>query len=102
MAGQMEDWAVNIQPPPLALPSIAVVDGAVADNAGGRLDLISWAAMRSPLILQMSGTENDMDLVGGVLAKDNVLVVKGEPAAEGTGEVNFRWMLPGEQGDNRE
>lgn len=61
IAADAEGWTIELRPPMIALPTIAVADGAVTDAGQSSLDLVAWAATRSglPIVLVGSGEAFD-------------------------------------------
>ncbi len=92
MVRQMPDWAVYIQPPPAVLPELVVAENELTNASRQRMEWISWAALRSPVAIAMSGSEADMDVVASELAKQNLFLVK-KPTTDDPGRVKFEWVV---------
>ena len=99
MVSQMPDWAINIQPPPTSLPELVVAEGELTSASKTKMELISWAALRSPMTMSMSGAQADLDLVATEMAKQNLFFSNNKVDEESRGRVRFVWMMPesGEQ-----
>ena len=99
MVSQMPDWAINIQPPPTSLPELVVAEGELTSASKTKMELISWAALRSPMTMSMSGSQADLDVVATEMAKQNLFFSNNKVDEESRGRVRFVWMMPesGEQ-----
>lgn len=93
MVKQMPDWAINIQPPPAALPELVVAENELTNASKIRLEWISWAALRSPMSMAMSGDKDDLDIVASELAKQNLFLTRAEANERGNGRVRFNWQI---------
>ena len=96
MVKQMPDWAINIQPPPTALPELVVAENELTNASKRRLEWISWAALRSPMPMTMSGNKADLDVVASELVKQNLFLARNEGNDSGNGRVKFNWQVNGQ------
>ncbi|MEP2987830.1 MAG: DUF389 domain-containing protein [Parasphingorhabdus sp.] len=96
MVKQMPDWAINIQPPPAALPDLVVAENELTNASKRRLEWISWAALRSPMAIRMTGAKADMGIVALELAKQNLFLAKTETENSQSGRVKFDWQVAGQ------
>ncbi len=94
MVKQMPDWAINLQPPSAPLPELVVAEGELTNASKQRLEWISWAAARSPVAMEMSGSGDDVDVVATELAKQNLFLTKKPSSSQPAGRVRFAWPLP--------
>lgn len=99
---QMNDWAINIQPPAAQLPQLLVVEEELSNASKQRLEWVIWAAYRSPMSISMSGSQADLNIVAGELAKQNLVFNEKPTSGNRTGRVNFNWVVPGEDGAESE
>ncbi len=96
MVKQMPDWAINIQPPPAILPDLVIAENELTSASKQRLEWISWAALRSPMAMRMTGAKADMDIIASELAKQNLFLAKTEAANSQSGRVKFDWQVAGQ------
>lgn len=96
MVKQMPDWAINIQPPPTALPDILVAENGLSNGSKRRLEWISWAALRSPMTMVMNGDRADMGIIASELAKQNLFLAQTEVGDSQKGRVKFSWQIAGQ------
>lgn len=99
MSAQMNDWAINIQPPPTALPELVVTEGALTTASKQRMEWIGWAAQRSPMVMTMSGSEEDMDIVARELVRRNLFFARDPAEGNSSGRVLVKWLLPEQSGE---
>ncbi|OAN98375.1 TIGR00341 family protein [Sphingomonadales bacterium EhC05] len=98
ISSEMQDWAISIQPPAIALPAVRVLDGKIDEESVRQLELVIWAAHRSPLGLQMAGADPDFGIVARALAAANIFAVRATDLPAEPGTLEFQWRGP----DNRE
>lgn len=76
IAADAEGWTIELRPPMIALPTIAVADGAVTDAGQSSLDLVAWAATRSGLPIVLVGSGEAFDLAATQLRAKGVTLTQ--------------------------
>ncbi|MEO9633244.1 MAG: DUF389 domain-containing protein [Parasphingorhabdus sp.] len=91
ISAEMQDWSINIQPPAIPLPSVMVRNDEISISSQRQLDLVIWAARRSPLGLSMTGSEADLAIVAKALGADDIAAVRQDSVSTPPKMVSFDW-----------
>ena len=87
-AGQGADWSIALVPPARALPTVAVEDGGLGQEAEDAIALAAWAAKRVGAPLVLTGPADQTTLVGERLREGGARVARTEP---GPAPVRITW-----------
>ena len=87
-AGQVADWSIELVPPARALPTVAVEDGGLGQEAEDAIALAAWAAKRVGAPLVLTGPADQTTLVGERLREGGARVARTEP---GPAPVRITW-----------
>ncbi|WP_336985660.1 DUF389 domain-containing protein [Altererythrobacter aquiaggeris] len=88
-------WTIELVPPALRLPAIALEDGAMNESGRASFDLLRWAATRVDAPVVLSGDSRAVATIEPLLSEAGVRVSKradGGPADR----VSASWGAPGE------
>lgn len=91
IARDAQGWTVELSPPLLALPSIALEDGSPTESGSRAMAVIAWAANRRGLPVELSGRGPALDDVAQALRDRGVTLTQttGGPA----NRIQARWRV---------
>ena len=98
IADQAKDWTIQIKPPAAALPTLVVVNGAIAEKSIEQLPLIGWAAARLELPLGAYGSPADVEVARKNLFDANGTTISAAGLDAPAGTVRLRWLSPQDTG----
>ena len=90
VASGAADWTVELRPPLLALPAIALEDGAPADASARAIATIGWAARRTGVPLELTGPADALEAVATKLGQG--VDIRRDPSAVAQ-SVTARWNV---------
>ncbi len=96
IADQAKDWAIEIKPPAVTLPSLQVTDGAITEKSTAQLPLIGWAAARVQLPMGAYGSSNDIEVARKTLFDAHATTISAAGPGDAAGTVRLRWLSPQE------
>ena len=85
------EWALELRPPALALPSIPLDDGEIGEEGQRNLAVIAWAAARLGLPVTLTGQGDALDSATASLTEAGVTLTPSETGPEG--QIGARWEL---------
>ena len=85
----MADWRVELRPPLLQLPVIAIADGKPDAEGDKAIGLIAWAAARTGIPVELSGPDVAVEAATQVLAEAGIRTTR---VSRGGDAVTARWL----------
>ncbi|MEP3225726.1 MAG: DUF389 domain-containing protein [Parasphingorhabdus sp.] len=94
IAKQAEDWTIEIKPPVVTLPALAVTDGEITKQSAVQLPVIGWAAARIQLPLGAYGSPENIEIAKKILLDSHATTITAAGLGEDRGIVRLRWLSP--------
>jgi uncharacterized hydrophobic protein (TIGR00271 family) len=92
LAAAEPQWRMQLVPPPLPLPEIAVEEDALSDEGAENLALAIWAARRTGLSLIVSGRSSQTEIVLTKLSEAGISAASNDSSASGA-DVRLDWAF---------
>ena len=75
VSGELAGWTVQLRPPLMPLPDIALDDGSIAESEAEDVALLIWAGQRTGTAIALAGPEEPVAVLAGQLREAGVKAV---------------------------
>ncbi len=91
VSGELQGWTVQLRPPLMPLPDIALEDGEVADSEASDVALLVWAGHRTGTAIALEGPEDAVKALATQLREAGVTVI--ERPVRRASQVSTSWTV---------